>query len=80
MPYKIIGKDKNDPVLTLTLENDVTVRIPVRDTTERGRHRLGKVLETEFNRIIRQTAIHERDRIQEGIKSLLGIKGTGRQG
>ncbi len=80
MSFKIIGKNKNDPILSLTLENDIFVQIPVKDITETGRLHLGEVLETEFNRIIRETAISEREKIQQGIKDLLGIKGTGRQG
>lgn len=80
MSFKIIGKNKNDPILSLALENDIVVQIPVKDITETGRLRLGEALETEFNRIIRETAISEREKIQQGIKDLLGIKGTGRQG
>ena len=78
MSFKVTGKD--DPVLELTLENDFILRFSVKDIAESVRKRLGEVLETEINRIIRETANHERDRIQEGIKYLLGIKGTGRQG
>ena len=79
MSFRIVDKHK-DPILSMTLENDLTIEVPVNDVAEAGRHRLGKLLEAEFNRIIRETANVERDRIQEGIKSLLGIKGTGRQG
>ena len=78
MSFKVTGKD--DPVLELTLENDFILRFSVKDIAESVRKRLGEVLETEINRIIRETENHERDRIQEGIKYLLGIKGTGRQG
>ena len=79
MSFKIVGKHK-DPILSMTLENDLTIQVPINDVAEAGRRRLGRLLEAEFNRIVRETASVERDRIQEGIKSLLGIKGTGRQG
>lgn len=78
MSFRVTGKD--DPVLELALENDRILRFSVKNVAESGRKRLGEVLETEINRIIRETTNHERDRIQEGIKYLLGIKGTGRQG
>ena len=78
MSFRVTGKD--NPVLELALENDRILRFSVKDVAESGRKRLGEILETEINRVIRETANHERDRIQEGIKYLLGIKGTGRQG
>jgi hypothetical protein len=34
---------------------------------------LGDILEDEFNRIIREVKMNERQRIQHGIRSLLGI-------
>ena len=77
MSFKVTGRD--DPILELWLDNDSILRLSVKDVAEAGRERLGETLESEINRIIRETANHERDRIQEGIKYLLGIKGTGRQ-
>lgn len=78
MSFKVTGKD--DPILELALENDSVLRFSVKDVPEAGRDRLGEILKAEINRIIRDTAVAERDRIQQGIKDLLGIKGTGRQG
>ena len=78
MSFKVTGKD--DPILELALENDFILRFAVKDVAKAGRDRLGETLEAEINRIIRETAVAERDRIQQGIKDLLGIKGTGRQG
>ncbi|MDD4197570.1 MAG: hypothetical protein PHT96_14365 [Syntrophorhabdaceae bacterium] len=80
MSFKILGKNKDDPILVLVLENDFILRIPVKDVAESGWERLADILETEINRIIRETAISERESIQQGIKDLLGIKGSGRQG
>ena len=80
MPFKVIDKDKDNPILSLALENDVVVRVPIGNVARTGRHHLAEVLETEINRIIRETAISEREKIQQGIKDLLGIKGAGRQG
>lgn len=77
MSFKVTGKD--DPILELTLENDFILRFSVNDVAQAARDRLGEILEAEINRIIRETAVAERDRIQQGIKELLGIKGTGRQ-
>jgi hypothetical protein len=77
MSFRVTGKD--DPILELTLENDFILRFSVNDVAQAARDRLGEILEAEINRIIRETAVAERDRIQQGIKELLGIKGTGRQ-
>lgn len=78
MPFRVTGKD--DPVLELLLDNGFILRLSVKEVAEGGRKRLGETLETDINRIIQKTAISERESIQQGIKDLLGIKGTGRQG
>ena len=78
MPFKVTGG--NDPILELLLDNDFILRLSVKEVAEGGRKQLGETLETDINRIIRKTAIIERESIQQGIKKLLGIKGTGRQG
>lgn len=78
MSFKVTGKD--DPILELALENDFILRFSVKDVAQAARDRLSEILETEINRIIRETAISERESIQQGIKDLLGIKGTGRHG
>ncbi len=80
MSFKIIYKDQDDPVLVLHLENDHILQFSVKHVDKTGQSRLGEVLEVEINRIIRESVQAERDRIQQGIKDLLGIKGTGRQG
>ncbi len=67
-------------MLKIVLEEELLVQLSLRDVAENGRNRLGKILDDEFNRIVREATLAERNRIQQGIKDLLGIRGTGRQG
>ncbi|MDD3846981.1 MAG: hypothetical protein PHC90_11560 [Syntrophorhabdaceae bacterium] len=80
MAFEIVIDENKDPTLKITLEDDSLVQFSLQDVAENGRDRLGEILENEFNRIIREATLNERNRIQQGIKDLLGIKGTGRQG
>lgn len=78
MPFEIIFDEDNNPILKLVLENGSSVRFPFGDVAEHTRTNLGEIIENEFNRIIREATLHERNRIQQGIKGFLGIRGTGR--
>lgn len=80
MAFEIVIDENKDPTLKITLEDDSLVQFSLQDVAENGRDRLGEILENEFNRIIREATLNERNRIQQGIKDLLGIKGAGRQG
>ncbi len=78
MPFEIGFDEGGNPILKLALENGSSVRLPVGDVAEGARNSLGEIIENEFNRVIREATLRERNRIQQGIKGLLGIKGTGR--
>ncbi|MBP7530155.1 MAG: hypothetical protein KA801_19700 [Syntrophorhabdaceae bacterium] len=80
MPFEIIIDENKGPMLKIVLEEELLVQLSLRDVAENGRNRLGKILDDEFNRIVREATLAERNRIQQGIKDLLGIRGTGRQG
>ena len=80
MPFEIIIDENRGPTLKIVLEEEYLVQLSLKDVAENGRNRLGKILDDEFNRIVREATLAERNRIQQGIKDLLGIKGTGRQG
>jgi len=80
MPFEIIIDENRGPTLKIVLEEEFLVQFSLKDVAENGRNRLGEILENEFNRIIREATLNERNRIQQGIKDLLGIKGAGRQG
>jgi hypothetical protein len=79
MPFEIIFDEDGNPVLKLALENGSSLRLPFGDVSEDARDSLGETIEGEFNRAIREATLRERNRIQQGIKSLLGIRVTGRQ-
>lgn len=79
MPFEIIFDENRNPTLKLELENGSSVCFPFGVVAEDGRNNLAKILENEFNKIIREATLSERDRIQHGIKGLLGIRGTGRR-
>ena len=80
MPFEIIIDENRGPTLKIVLEEEFLVQFSLKDVAENGRNRLGEILENEFNRIVREATLAERNRIQRGIKDLLGIRGTGRQG
>ncbi|MBP7526712.1 MAG: hypothetical protein KA801_02225 [Syntrophorhabdaceae bacterium] len=80
MPFEIIIDENRGPTLKIVLEEEFLVQFSLKDVAENGRNRLGETLENEFNRIVREATLAERNRIQQGIKDLLGIRGTGRQG
>ncbi|MDD4197700.1 MAG: hypothetical protein PHT96_15030 [Syntrophorhabdaceae bacterium] len=80
MPFEIIIDENRGPTLKIELEEEFLVQLSLIDVAENGRNRLGKILEDEFGRIVREATLAERNRIQQGIKDLLGIRGTGRQG
>jgi len=80
MPFEIIIDENKGPTLKIILEEGFLVQLSLKDVAENGRNRLGEILENEFNRIVREATLAERNRIQQGIKDLLGIRGTGRQG
>ncbi|MBP7526607.1 MAG: hypothetical protein KA801_01695 [Syntrophorhabdaceae bacterium] len=80
MPFEIIIDENRGPTLKIVLEEEFLVQFSLKDVAENGRNRLGEILENEFNRIVREATLAERNRIQQGIKDLLGIRGTGRQG
>lgn len=80
MPFEIIIDENRGPTLKIELEEEFLVQLSLKDVAENGRDRLGKILEDEFSRIVREATLAERNRIQQGIKDLLGIRGTGRQG
>ena len=80
MPFEIIIDENRGPTLKIELEEEFIVQLSLKDVAENGRNRLGKILEDEFSRIVREATLAERNRIQQGIKDLLGIRGTGRQG
>lgn len=80
MPFEIIIDENRGPTLKIVLEEEYLVQLSLKDVAENGRTRLGKILDDEFNRIVREATLAERNRIQQGIKDLLGIRGTGRQG
>jgi len=80
MPFEIIIDENRGPTLKIELEEEFLVQLSLKGVAENGRNRLGEILENEFNRIVREATLAERNRIQQGIKDLLGIRGTGRQG
>ncbi|NLW36301.1 MAG: hypothetical protein GXY80_12630 [Syntrophorhabdus aromaticivorans] len=80
MPFEIIIDENRGPTLKIVLEEEYLVQLSLKDVAENGRNRLGKILDDEFNRIVREATLAERNRIQQGIKDLLGIRGTGRRG
>ncbi|HOW55230.1 MAG TPA: hypothetical protein PLR60_11325 [Syntrophorhabdaceae bacterium] len=80
MPFEIIIDENRGPTLKIVLEEEYLVQLSLKDVAENGRNRLGEILENEFNRIVREATLAERNRIQQGIKDLLGIRGTGRRG
>ena len=80
MPFEIIIDENRGPTLKIELEEEFLVQLSLKDVAENGRNRLGKILEDEFSRIVREATLAERNRIQQGIKDLLGIRGTGRRG
>ncbi|HBL23687.1 MAG TPA: hypothetical protein DDZ40_06180 [Deltaproteobacteria bacterium] len=80
MPFEIIIDENRGPTLKIVLEEEFLVQFSLKNVAENGRNRLGEILENEFNRIVREATLAERNRIQQGIKDLLGIRGTGRQG
>ena len=80
MPFEIIIDENRGPTLKIELEEEFLVQLSLKDVAENGRNRLGKILDDEFNRIVREATLAERNRIQQGIKDLLGIRGTGRRG
>ena len=80
MPFEIIIVENRGPTLKIVLEEEFLVQFSLKDVAENGRNRLGEILKNEFNRIVREATLAERNRIQQGIKDLLGIRGTGRQG
>lgn len=74
MSFKInVQEDEQNPMLELTFDDGSFMRFSVRNVAEESRKWLGDVLEGEVNRIIRQVKLNERQRIQNGIKGLLGI-------
>ncbi|NLT21945.1 MAG: hypothetical protein GXX82_02745 [Syntrophorhabdus sp.] len=79
MPFEIILDENGHPVLKLSLENGSSLRLPFGDVPEGARDSLGETIEGEFNRVVREATLSERNRIQQGIKGLLGIRGTGRR-
>ena len=80
MPFEIVIDENRGPTLKIELEEEFFVQLSLKDVAENDRNRLGKLLEGEFSRIVREATLAERNRIQQGIKELLGIRGTGRQG
>lgn len=80
MPFEIIIDENKGPTLRIVLEEKFLVQLSLEDVVENGRSRLGKLLDDELSRIVREATLAERNRIQRGIKDLLGIKGAGRQG
>jgi len=79
MPYEIVFNEDGNPTLKITLESGSSTLFPFGDVADDGRNSLAEIIENEFNRIIREATLTERNRIQQGIKGLLGIRGTGRQ-
>jgi len=79
MPFEIVFGEDGNPTLKLALENGSSVWFPFGDVAEDARNSLAEIIENEFDRIIHEATIAERNRIQQGIKGLLGIRGTGRQ-
>lgn len=79
MPYEIVFNEDGNPTLKITLESGSSALFPFGDVADDGRNSLAEIIENEFNRIIREATLTERNRIQQGIKGLLGIRGTGRQ-
>jgi len=80
VPFEIIIDENKGPTLRIVLEEKFLVQLSLEDVVENGRSRLGKLLDDELSRIVREATLAERNRIQRGIKDLLGIKGAGRQG
>ena len=80
MPFEIIIDENKGPTLRIVLEEKFLVQLSLEDVVENGRSRLGKLLDDELSRIVREATLAERNRIQQGIRDLLGIRGTGRQG
>jgi hypothetical protein len=59
------------------MEEEYLVQLSLKDVAENGRNRLGKILDDEFNRIVREATLAERNGSNRGNKDLLGIRAQG---